>query len=624
MSVMRCLLIAAVLCSNATGAQQSVPAAPEYYDDVIARALADVKQGLLVEAYGEAQKAIAMAPENFTGYYYAAFALYRRDVIDGAKPLADRALQLAPADKSADVKKLVEAIAAREQSIALLAPADEAFAAGLLAKAATGYENVWNLDRVANESAGLKAAELWSRLGESSKAMKIVRVLAAAGQDPGVRQKSSDLLATLLPQVKADYKRIFDHAVELLRGGSEDLAERSFREAAAVDESETEAFRYVARILATRGDEAAVRQSLLDLAKRGDTRVLALLQEKPFARLIATTAFRSFVGDAFGTTTAQELEKTAAIRDAIAESEPLIRIDRVTELLRDYPESTELRSARDAAAAELATQRENGRQMRLRVQEGAKAARLKARNAAFGAFAAAVPTSATTAERRHPRQIEQSVRRSCADCRVEFALRVARDGVMIGTVSEEMSLAEMQQIGVWELKDNEVVNGREYLPAGWYLTVKNATSLAHLFFDTQQQAEAARLALLHVREVESPPIANAHAEYESLVLFRYDRPTPTDERIYSDTFLSRRLSAVAADLTLRFPELRVPFGLDVVCRNQYGNIVVERHFDESAPQWEETVFTLVLRPNSGFAAGVYEVAVSTDGRHIATATFSVR
>jgi hypothetical protein len=199
----RLILVIAILCAVSPWARQ-VPAQPApglAYDQMIADSDARVRAGQYLEGFASAQQAIRLSPGDFRGHYYAAFALYKRDLLDQAAPYARDAVAKATGADRASAQKLVERIAARSTYLRQVSAGDDAAARGLFAKAAESYAKAFEAFP-GEEQVGLKAAKLLAeRVDVATSAAILVRL--AESKDAEIARQASQLLQLIQPRLDA-------------------------------------------------------------------------------------------------------------------------------------------------------------------------------------------------------------------------------------------------------------------------------------------------------------------------------------------------------------------------------------------------------------------------------------
>jgi formylglycine-generating enzyme required for sulfatase activity len=285
----------------------TVRAQQDPYERAIERADNFTRQGQFVEAPAAAQAAIGLNPNRFQGHYYAAFALYRRGLLDEAEPIAKRALELAPPESKPDAQRLVDAIAKRRTFAAQVQAADQALNDGLIAKAAAAYTKAWEATPE-SQDIGLKAAQLWSeRLGNHVAAAPILSAIVASPTDPQVVPKATEMLQRLQPLLRGAFDEQLQNGQRLLAQGQMDDALKALNLAALAQPDRQEPHLHLARIYAKRNDWQSARNELGQMLKKGRVTAADLSKHSEFLALAQDARFISFIGDALGEEAAKEL-----------------------------------------------------------------------------------------------------------------------------------------------------------------------------------------------------------------------------------------------------------------------------------------------------------------------------
>ncbi|MBI3329244.1 MAG: hypothetical protein HYZ81_21400 [Nitrospinae bacterium] len=162
-----------------------------------------MNQGRYLEAFSAAKQAIQIDESRYTAYYYAAFALFGRDLFDDALPYVKAALTRVPLQDQPAVGRLIVAIKQKRAFSEKVAAGDHALQQGQVAKAATLFTEAWQALPARGDMA-LKAARLWiDRAREPIQAAKVLRDLGDKAQDATVRDEAQRLLDQVRPAVQA-------------------------------------------------------------------------------------------------------------------------------------------------------------------------------------------------------------------------------------------------------------------------------------------------------------------------------------------------------------------------------------------------------------------------------------
>jgi tetratricopeptide (TPR) repeat protein len=185
-----------------TGAGRK-PARHLSYDEIIEQADSLVREGQYVQALSLAQEGIRLNPDDFRAYYYSAYALYKRELFDEAKPQAEQSRRLAPTDKQADVERLIEAIAGGPVAVEQVRIAERAAADGSAERAAEAYSKAFKA-MPGREDIGLKAARLYSdQLNMPAESVSILKQILLRTQNPETSRVATDLLRKAEAAVRA-------------------------------------------------------------------------------------------------------------------------------------------------------------------------------------------------------------------------------------------------------------------------------------------------------------------------------------------------------------------------------------------------------------------------------------
>lgn len=266
-----------------------------------------VRQGKFVEALSAAQKAIRLNPNQFKAYYYAAFALYRRDLLNQAKSYAQQALERAPAADKADVQRLLDAIASKEGFTEQVRIGDEALEQGLIAKAATAYTRAWEAVP-AREDIGLKAAKLWvERLDNSAEAKRILNGIVASPKDAEVSSQANQMLKGSRPALERVFNTALQDGQTFLKQNQPAEAIRVLNKALRTLPDRQEAHLHLARAYAQQNNLDQTIKELRQMLKKGRVTIADLNKHGEFRKLSGNQRFLTFISDALGNEAAQQL-----------------------------------------------------------------------------------------------------------------------------------------------------------------------------------------------------------------------------------------------------------------------------------------------------------------------------
>jgi tetratricopeptide (TPR) repeat protein len=306
-----CVLVVA-LCALPLTAQQS------QNDALISRADKLVKQGDYAGALGVAQQAIRLNDSDFRGYYYAAFSLFKQNLLSQAEPFVDRALALAPAANKPDVEELVNAIRNTGSYQTELQQADQAMQNGQTAIAAEAYTKAWEARR-SDQKTGLKAAKLWGdRLNAFGKANQILQYIVDHPSDPDTLAEAQQLLNQYRPAQSNNYNQRLNAGSQAIVSGQWGEAKRAFEDAVTANPDGHLAHLNLARVYAHENNDvsaiAELRAAARD-ANASSTAVMSFLTEQnrsDFGHLFGNEQFVQSVRDGFGTAAAERLEQLHA------------------------------------------------------------------------------------------------------------------------------------------------------------------------------------------------------------------------------------------------------------------------------------------------------------------------
>lgn len=306
-SLLCILLLTTALFSLPGRAQQNA------YDQAVAKADDLVRQGKFIEALGAAQEAIRVNPDQFKAYYYAAFALYRRDLLSQAKTYAQQALERAPAADKADVQRLLDAIAGKEGFSEQVRIGDEALEQGLIAKAATAYARAWEAVP-AREDIGLKAAKLWvERLDNPAEAAPILNGIVAAPKDAEVSSQATQMLKTLRPALERIFNAALQDGQNFLKQKQPAEAIKALSKAQRTLPDRQEAHLHPARAYAQQNNLDQTIKELSQMLKKGRVTIGDLSKHSEFRKLSGNQRFLTFITDALGGEAADQLGKQNSV-----------------------------------------------------------------------------------------------------------------------------------------------------------------------------------------------------------------------------------------------------------------------------------------------------------------------
>lgn len=165
----------------------------ESYEQMITNADKLVRQGQYVRALAIANKAMKAKPEDYKGYYYAAFALLKSDLLAEAKPLAAKSKELAPPDASSDVERLVDAITSAEEGREHVGTGERASNDGDFASAAEAYAKAYSL-MPSREDLGFKAVDLYLQLKQPEKSIELAKQILLKTSKPESSRRANDVI----------------------------------------------------------------------------------------------------------------------------------------------------------------------------------------------------------------------------------------------------------------------------------------------------------------------------------------------------------------------------------------------------------------------------------------------
>lgn len=274
------------------------------FDSLILRARQQVEAGRFLDCLATAQQAIKDSPQNFKGYYYAGYALYKTEELGEAEKLVQQAKARAPDESKATVEKLAQAIAWRKTALAETKAGDAALEEGLPGKAAQAYQRAWQAGNL-DAAFGLKAANLFAeRLGEPATAAKILREVVGKFPNSAPGEAAASLLVKLTPDLNKAAKESYDEAQRSTGGDRKKLLEQALE----ADPNFTPAYFQLAEIAAIGNDSAALYNALKRLSKNGELNVNYLTDNQAYRKVLEDVSFQNFIEEALGTEQSRRLK----------------------------------------------------------------------------------------------------------------------------------------------------------------------------------------------------------------------------------------------------------------------------------------------------------------------------
>lgn len=330
------------------------------YSALIGAADVAIKQGDYIGALANAQKALRQDSERFEAYYFCAFALFKRDLLDEATPLANDASRRAPADQKADVQRLLDAISKRRDVIGLIRSGEEALSQGLVPRAAATYREAW-MKSMADPAIGLKAADLSIKSGDFPAAATVLRSLAERAIDAGATQRANQLLADIHGQLEKTYNKRVEMAKSAAAAGHSAEALASIAVAITARPDQPAPYLLGVRIYASVQDKEHTGEMLLEGAKSGQVTAEAILAPNVFDDLFEQAWFLETVGRAFGAgTQAKAVERAERNRElqrrfsrALSVHDVEQRKPLLDQIVAASPENLQFQAALKTAQTEL-------------------------------------------------------------------------------------------------------------------------------------------------------------------------------------------------------------------------------------------------------------------------------
>lgn len=282
---------------------------PAVYRQSLAAGKALLEKGDAAAASRKLQEATVADPGQYEGYFYLAIAAYRGGQLSAAEEYARLALERAPEADAARVREMIVVIGEKRDFERLEREGNEAFADGLIAKAAESYRKAYLL--FPNQGAvGLRAAELYAEhLNRPMDAAVLwQKVITLADEDSSTaarlaRERHSDVLAKLAAEQFAAAKKAGDtQALVRLTEAFPDNPDHHF-ELAVLYARARELDHAVGSL------KSAIKAGLaLDAVRRNEA-----LQDLVFSQS-EDGVFARFVADAFGAEVEAEMRSAASAR----------------------------------------------------------------------------------------------------------------------------------------------------------------------------------------------------------------------------------------------------------------------------------------------------------------------
>jgi tetratricopeptide (TPR) repeat protein len=258
-----------------------------------------------------AEHAVRLQPEWFKGHYYVAYSLYKQGKLNAALPHANQAQKLAPAQSQGDVVKLVNAITKKQAVASQIKAGDEAMEAGLVAKAARLYTDVWEANPE-NDEVGMKAALLWvDRLKRPEEAVKILHYLKNNSPDSRFVDGVAALLQRVQPALEKTYNDKLQAGTQALAQGDMEKALEDLTVAAQVQPQQQEAHVHLTRVHAKQNDIAAAIKAFTAVVKAGPVDVENTFRYQELGPLLDNEKFSAFLTDALGEAELRAAKKAA-------------------------------------------------------------------------------------------------------------------------------------------------------------------------------------------------------------------------------------------------------------------------------------------------------------------------
>jgi formylglycine-generating enzyme required for sulfatase activity len=167
----------------------------ETFDQSLSAGKAALEKGDAAAAFAALQRAVNVDPTAFDGYFYLAIASYRLGNFEAAEQYARLASARAPEAERARVGEMLGLIAEKREFAVNERQGDEAYANGLMAKAAESYAKAFRLSP-AHGHVGLKAAALYEQMDQLLAAARLWQAVAASGDGASAAAARQELTRT--------------------------------------------------------------------------------------------------------------------------------------------------------------------------------------------------------------------------------------------------------------------------------------------------------------------------------------------------------------------------------------------------------------------------------------------
>lgn len=272
-----------------------------------------IKQGKYMEAFAAAREAVRLDGGDASGYYLAAMALYRQDLIEEAEKYAEGAVYRTSAEKRPAAENLLHEIGNKKQFHQQVAQGDQALKAGIYASAAASYSEAWR--RVpAREEIGLRAARLWCEKTQDPKEGALIYRQLARSQDETIREEAKNRLMEIRPLLKKMGRDKQEEAKLLLAQGRADAALQAYSDAVALAPTSF-AYADAADILVAQKKREQAMEFLRAGAREGGLRPEHVFAKNNLRGLCRSPEFIMLLGELFGPSTtaaAQEIARHAS------------------------------------------------------------------------------------------------------------------------------------------------------------------------------------------------------------------------------------------------------------------------------------------------------------------------
>lgn len=213
-----------------------------------------------------AQDYANLNPNNYQSHYYLALTLYGLNRNKESLESANKAFQLASDAVKPTIQKLIDKLTIVDKSQEATGDADEAWNAGLFAKAARLYEDAWFKNPTDFQGA-LRAAQTFDKMGEFERALILYQQLSRKAPNGKELDQAKNFL-------NSNYKEIDDLSAKLAIDSRVAIASKDYEKAVSIlgklrklDPTFNQRFLLIS-IEAAKGNEAEVVKAFAQLLKQ--------------------------------------------------------------------------------------------------------------------------------------------------------------------------------------------------------------------------------------------------------------------------------------------------------------------------------------------------------------------